>query len=108
MYKLPPLPRGPVNVTVVAQGWMPALKKVEITPGMKPVDFRLEPGKELRLRVVDRSGKPIPAVNVSIDRWRGVRVALQPSTPQRPRHADSLQDRRKRARTCGPGLPATR
>ena len=49
---------------------MPALKKVEIKPGMKPVDFRLEAGKELRLRVIDRSGKPIPAVNVSIDKWR--------------------------------------
>jgi len=71
VYKLPPLPRGPLNVTVVARGWMPALKKVDITPGMKPVDFRLEAGKELRLRVVDRSGKPIPAFNVSIDKWRG-------------------------------------
>jgi thiol-disulfide isomerase/thioredoxin/protocatechuate 3,4-dioxygenase beta subunit len=70
VYKLPPLPRGPINVTVVARGWMPALKKIEITPGMKPVDFRLEAGKELRVRVVDRSGKPIPGVNVSIDKWR--------------------------------------
>jgi beta-lactamase regulating signal transducer with metallopeptidase domain/thiol-disulfide isomerase/thioredoxin/protocatechuate 3,4-dioxygenase beta subunit len=70
VYKLPPLPRGPVTVTVVARGWMPALKKVDIAPGLKPVDFGLEAGKELRLRVVDGSGKPIPAVNVSIDRWR--------------------------------------
>ena len=71
VYKLPPLPHGPVRVTVVAQGWMPVLKMVEIGPGINPVDFRLQPGRELRLRVVDHSGKPIPAVNVSIDRWRG-------------------------------------
>jgi beta-lactamase regulating signal transducer with metallopeptidase domain/thiol-disulfide isomerase/thioredoxin/uncharacterized GH25 family protein len=70
VYKLPPLPRGPVNVTVVARGWMPALTKVDIAPGMRPVDFRLEAGKELRLRVVDGAGKPIPEVHVAIDRWR--------------------------------------
>ena len=33
VYKLPPLPRGPVSVTVVARGWMPALKKVQIAAG---------------------------------------------------------------------------
>ena len=71
VYRLPPLPRGPLTITVVARGWMPALKKVDLQPGMKPVDFRLEPGKELRVRFVDRPGKPIPGVSVTIDRWRG-------------------------------------
>ena len=50
---------------------MPALKKIKIEPGIKPVDFRLEPGKELRVRFVDRDGKPLPSVHVAIDKWRG-------------------------------------
>src|SRR5262249_2355773 len=70
-YRLPPLPRGALTVTVAAEGWMPALKKIDIQPGLKPVDFRLEPGKELRIRFVDRAGKPIPSVSVMIDKWRG-------------------------------------
>jgi thiol-disulfide isomerase/thioredoxin/uncharacterized GH25 family protein len=70
-YQLPPLPRGELTVTVVAEGWMPALRKVDVQPGLKPVDFRLGPGKALRVRFVDREGKPLPRVYVAIDKWRG-------------------------------------
>ena len=70
-YQFPPLPAGPLNITVMAQGWMPALRKVEIGPGMKPFDFCLEPGRELRIRFVDTAGKPIPGVYVMIAKWRG-------------------------------------
>jgi thiol-disulfide isomerase/thioredoxin len=71
VYRLPPLPRGPLTITVVAQGWMPSQKKVELQPNPKPVDFQLGPGKEMRIRVVDRLGAPIPGVTVQIDQWRG-------------------------------------
>ncbi len=70
-YQFPPLPAGPLNITVIAQGWMPALRKVAIGPEMKPFDFRLKPGKDLLVRFVDRAGKPIPGVYVGIDKWRG-------------------------------------
>ena len=70
-YRLQALPRGPVTITAVAPGWMPMQKKVELQPGLEPVDFPLEPGKELRIRIVNRLGKPIPGVNVQIGKWRG-------------------------------------
>jgi len=70
-YQFPPLPSGPLTVTVMAQGWMPALRKVDIKQGMSPFDFRLEPGKELRIRFVDSAGKPVPGVYVMIDKWHG-------------------------------------
>ena len=70
-YRFPPLPAGPLNITVMAQSWMPALRKVEIGSGMKPFDFQLEPGKDLRIRFVDSVGKPVPGVYVMIDKWRG-------------------------------------
>ena len=50
---------------------MPAVRKVEIDAGMAPFDFRLQPGKELRIRFVDTAGKPVPGVYVGIDQWRG-------------------------------------
>ena len=53
---VPAAASGPLNVTVIAPGWMPAIRKVEIKPGMGPFDFRLEPGKELKLRFVDPPG----------------------------------------------------
>ncbi|WP_165223809.1 M56 family metallopeptidase [Aquisphaera insulae] len=70
-YTLPPLPAGKVNVTVIAEGWSPARRSVEIKSGMPPADFRLEPGKELRLRFVDGAGKAVPGVYVGIGTWRG-------------------------------------
>ncbi len=71
VYRIPPLPRGPLTITAVAPGWMPSQKKVDLQPNPKPIDFHLEPGKELRIRFVDRLGTPIPGVTVSIDKWRG-------------------------------------
>jgi beta-lactamase regulating signal transducer with metallopeptidase domain len=70
-YKLPPLPAGKLTVTVIAQGWMPTLTQVDIRQGMAPLDFRLEPGKELRIRFVDQAGKAIPRVGVLVAGWRG-------------------------------------
>lgn len=70
-YRFPPLPPMPVTLTVIAQGWAPDLKKTTITSGNPPVDFQLKPGKTLRLRFVDDSGKPVPEVSVGIAGWRG-------------------------------------
>jgi thiol-disulfide isomerase/thioredoxin len=58
-------------MTVLAPGWMPVQKKIDLQLGMKPVDFALEPGKEFRIRFVDRLGQPIPKVYVMITKWRG-------------------------------------
>ena len=57
----------------MAEGWAPQLRKVEITPENPPVDFQLGPGKTIRIRFVERSGEPIPKVEVAIDGWRGVK-----------------------------------
>lgn len=74
VYHLPPLPRGPLTITVIAPGWMPMQKKIDLQPGSMPVDFPLEPGKELRIRFVDRLGQRIPGVGVMIAEWHGNKV----------------------------------
>ena len=54
-----------MRVTVVAQGWMPELRIVDIQPDMQPEDFQLRPGKTLRIKFVDskietdRKGSPL-------------------------------------------------
>ena len=70
-FHLPSLQPGPRTITVVAPHWMPWLKKIDLKPGLKPLDVHLEPGKNLQLRFLDSKGKPIPGVTVAIDGWRG-------------------------------------
>jgi len=73
VYHFAPLPPATVAVTVMAKGWAPDLKKITITNENPPVDFQLKPGKTLRLRFVDESGKPVPNVFVGIEGWRSAK-----------------------------------
>ncbi|WP_165250539.1 carboxypeptidase regulatory-like domain-containing protein [Paludisphaera soli] len=70
-FRLPALAAGSTRLTVVAEGWMPETRTVALGPDMASVNFQLRPGKELRVRFVDRAGSPVPDVHVGIRRWRG-------------------------------------
>ncbi|HZZ28931.1 MAG TPA: carboxypeptidase regulatory-like domain-containing protein [Pirellulales bacterium] len=71
VYHLPPLPPGPMRVTIVAQGWMPDMRQIEIKPNLAPVDFQLKPGKTLRIRLVDHDGTPVTDALFHIENWHG-------------------------------------
>jgi beta-lactamase regulating signal transducer with metallopeptidase domain/protocatechuate 3,4-dioxygenase beta subunit/thiol-disulfide isomerase/thioredoxin len=72
-FQLSALPQGERNLTVVAAGWAPQMRRVNLQPGLLPQDFRLEPGKPVRLRIVDGARKPIPGAQVSIAGWKGIK-----------------------------------
>jgi bla regulator protein BlaR1 len=86
-YRLPPLPRGPRTITVVAEGWAPAQQKVDLKLGENRVDFQMQPGKTLKVRFVTSLGRPIPGVNLAIERWRGKQALYS------HRHPDVLDQR---------------
>ena len=71
VYRLPALPPGPMTVTVMGEGFAPDLKKVEVSKDLSPVDFKLKPGKVMRLRFINESDEPVPGVSVQIVGWRG-------------------------------------
>lgn len=71
MYRLHPLPDIATTLTVVAPGWAPELKKIQITRQNPPEDVRLQSGETLRLKFVDDMGNPVPDVHVGIVGWRG-------------------------------------
>ena len=70
-FRLPALPPQETTLTVIAPGWAPQMRRVKLTPGLPPQDFRLEPGKPLRLLIVDGDGKPMPRAQVQIAEWMG-------------------------------------
>lgn len=70
-FKTISLPPGKHPVTVVAPGFMPVRQLVEVNESLKALSFSLKPGKTLRLKIVDPSGKPIPKAYVSVNQWRG-------------------------------------
>jgi beta-lactamase regulating signal transducer with metallopeptidase domain len=93
MFRFQPLPAGPITLTVVAEGWAPEMKKVEVTSANPPVDFQLSRGLTMRFEFVDRNGQPIPNVYVGITEWRGKKSLYNHKHPEVldskiPRQAD--------------------
>ncbi len=60
-------------VVVTAKGYAPDLKSVLIASEGPPVDFTLQPGRKIRVRVVDSDGNPIPRTRIFFQDWRGDR-----------------------------------
>ncbi len=73
-YRFASLAPGGTVLTVAKPGLAPGLRSVNVQPRIEPVDFQLEKGDTLRVRVVGKDGKPIPGVFVTPDTWRGKRV----------------------------------
>lgn len=65
---------GSTIVTVTARGWAPELRTVNITRDMEPVEFKLKPGKTIRVLVTDVDGIPASGVGIAADEWRGNRT----------------------------------
>jgi hypothetical protein len=64
---------GEMVLTVQARGYAPDLKQISVARESGPVDFRLEPGRTLRGRLVDKAGQPVAGAFVAADTWRGHR-----------------------------------
>ena len=62
-------PNEKVTLTAQVKGYEPDTKSVVVEHGIEPIEFRLEPGRVIRGRVVDLSGKPIPAANIIIPHY---------------------------------------
>ncbi|MEM9791269.1 MAG: carboxypeptidase regulatory-like domain-containing protein, partial [Planctomycetota bacterium] len=76
VYRLPLLSEAQRRVTVVAEGWAPRSEVIDFAAIDGPVDFPLQPGGEIRLRVQNQAGEPVSNAGVwlSQNAWRGVSV----------------------------------
>ncbi|MGH7138509.1 MAG: carboxypeptidase regulatory-like domain-containing protein, partial [Pirellulales bacterium] len=81
VYRLLPLPEGPMPVIVAAQGWMPQYSKIDVATSLPPVNFNLKRGKKLRIRFVDHVGAPVSHVGLRISKWQGVELLYNDQYP---------------------------
>ena len=70
-FRLPAMAAEQTVLTVVAAGWAPQERVVDVTPGLPAQDFQLQRGKTIRLRVVDGEGRPVSNARVIIAGWKG-------------------------------------
>ncbi|MAG93829.1 MAG: hypothetical protein CMJ48_08785 [Planctomycetaceae bacterium] len=59
------------RIVVSAKDRATDMKELRIDPEMDPVDFRMQPGGKIRIRVVDAKGNPLPKARIFFQRWRG-------------------------------------
>jgi hypothetical protein len=72
-YRLPALPGGPLNVTVVARGWAPHRGRVELAADKAELNVQLQRGNPVQIRFEDESAQPVSEVSVSVEEWRGAK-----------------------------------
>lgn len=96
-YRLPALPAGKMSLTVLALGWTPQMRQVELKPEQPAQDFQMTPGKPARLRIVDPDGKPIPGASVLTMEWRGSKSIYWRHDTNQPKVPDTGIPRRANA-----------
>lgn len=62
------------RIVVSAPGRALDMQQVRIAPDMNPVDFQMQPGGKVRVRVVDRDGQPVPKARIFFQRWRDSQI----------------------------------
>jgi protocatechuate 3,4-dioxygenase beta subunit len=71
IYRLVGCQPGQARIVVAAKGCARALQDVPIARRMSTVDFQMQPGATLRVRVLDEHGKPIHKATIFFQQWHG-------------------------------------
>ena len=75
VYKLVGCPPDQVaRIVASATGLATDMKQVRIQQDMDPVDFTMQPGGHVRIRVADADGEPIPKARIFFQQWRGRQI----------------------------------
>jgi hypothetical protein len=83
-FKTITLPPSKRSLTVLAPGFCPERRKVDIVKGMSGLQFTLQPGNRLKFRVVDQNDNPILGAYVGIDGWQGAKSLYNEKHPNVP------------------------
>ncbi|MDB5391088.1 MAG: blaR1 2 [Planctomycetaceae bacterium] len=59
------------KIVVWAKGYATDKQQVLVDPKMQPVNFQMQPGGKLRIRVLDKQDKPVAKARIFFQEWRG-------------------------------------
>jgi thiol-disulfide isomerase/thioredoxin/uncharacterized GH25 family protein len=88
-FRLPALPPRETTLTAIAPDLAPQLRKINLQAGLSPIEFHMQQGKLVRLRIVDAAGKPVPEAYVSIIEWKGSKSLQSMHNPNHPKMPDT-------------------
>ncbi|HEV8001260.1 MAG TPA: carboxypeptidase-like regulatory domain-containing protein, partial [Planctomycetaceae bacterium] len=71
VYTLEGCSAGAARIVASALGHALELQRVQIAPKLQPVDFHMQRGKTIRVRVLDEQGHPVPKARIFFQAWRG-------------------------------------
>jgi Carboxypeptidase regulatory-like domain len=83
-YQLEGCDLGDVRIVASAKRYAADFQDVEVGPHLGPVDFQLNPGRTVRVRVLDEQGHPASKATVVVQHWRGQYLQLE----RAPRETD--------------------
>lgn len=92
-YETKRLSPGQYPLTVLVPGLSPVRQLVDVQEGLGEMNFELEPGNPIRIKIVDPEGRGISEAFVGIGEWRGTKAIYNhkhPNVPESsiPRRAD--------------------
>ena len=70
-YQLNGCKAGMARIVVWAKDAATDMKELQLGENMEPVDFQMKPGGNVRIRVLDTEGKPVPKARIFFQLWRG-------------------------------------
>ncbi|MEZ6133828.1 MAG: carboxypeptidase-like regulatory domain-containing protein [Pirellulaceae bacterium] len=73
VYRLLGCDESTAKIVVSAKGKATDMQVVNIVRDMPPVDFKMQPGGHVRIRVIDEDGNPIPQARIFFQGWRDAR-----------------------------------
>jgi hypothetical protein len=73
-YQLKGCESGIAKLVVSAKGKATDMQQLDLSAEMEPVDFQMQPGGKVRVRVIDDQGNPVPQARNSFQQWRRTRL----------------------------------
>jgi uncharacterized GH25 family protein len=67
VYQLEGCAPGLNRIVACAKHHAPALQEIDLAEAPRPVDFQLKPGNTIRMRVLDKQGRPIPKARITVE-----------------------------------------
>jgi thiol-disulfide isomerase/thioredoxin len=83
-YQTRHLAPGKYPITILAPGFAPERRTIELKQPGEQADFQLEPGQPIRIQIEDPSGKSVPKAYVQIGHWRGTEAIYNHKHPNVP------------------------